>query len=75
MQNQSNERIIRLPEVLSRCGLSRTMLYEKINAGEFPKQTRLGKRAVGWAESLVNAWIVERTNSSPPTSSKEGAPE
>ncbi len=49
--------ILRLPQVLSRTGLSRSLLYQKINEGTFPKQIPLGVRAIGFSESSVNRWI------------------
>ena len=42
-------------------GLSRSTIYEQIQAGTFPKPIRLGPKAVGWLESEVLAWIEART--------------
>jgi prophage regulatory protein len=56
--------ILRLRQVVARTGLSRSTIYERIHAGEFPAQISLGARAVGWLEADVEAWIarqVERT--------------
>ena len=50
-------RIIRLPEVISLTGLSKSTLYKKVQAGTFPSQVSLGDRAVGWIASEVNDWI------------------
>ncbi len=55
-----HDRILRLPEVLYRVGLSRTGLYLRAQCGEFPRPIKLGGRASGWPESEVNAWIEER---------------
>lgn len=57
-----NDRIIRLPEVLDRVGLSRTTIYEKMKNGEFPKQLKFG-RTSGWLESEIDAWIEKLANS------------
>ena len=54
------DRLIRLEEVLSYTGLSRSELYRKIQVGEFPRPVRVGKRAVRWRESEVEEWIEER---------------
>jgi len=54
------EKILRLPAVKDRTGLSRSSVYEKISAGDFPKPVSLGARAVGWLESDVDAWIDDR---------------
>jgi prophage regulatory protein len=50
-------RIIKLPEVLALTGLSRTSVYEQMNAGTFPMAIKLSKRSVGWYESEVQEWI------------------
>ena len=49
-------RILRLPAVRRRTGLSRSSIYLRISQGRFPKQISLGERAVGWVESEVNEW-------------------
>jgi prophage regulatory protein len=59
-------RILRIPEVLARTGLSRTSLYAKIAAGEFPRQVALGPRASGWREADVDRWIESLANKQPP---------
>lgn len=55
------DRIIRLPEVLSRVGLGKTALYGLIKRGEFPEQIKLG-RASGWSECEVQDWIDRQKN-------------
>ncbi|NBX67229.1 MAG: AlpA family transcriptional regulator [Proteobacteria bacterium] len=59
--NTSQSRIIRLPEVKHRTGLSRSSIYAGIKAGTFPHHIRLGARAVGWTLDSVTAWIATRT--------------
>jgi prophage regulatory protein len=51
------DRILRLPAVLDRTGLSRSTLYRKIQEGTFPKQIALGVRTAGWRESAVSRWM------------------
>ena len=53
-------RILRLPDVLARTGLSRSTIYVRLAEGSFPKPVQLGGRAVGWIESDVDTWIRER---------------
>ena len=55
----NTERIVRLKTVLSRTGLSRSTIYEKIADGTFPSQIRLSKTAVGWRESQLDRWIAD----------------
>ncbi len=53
-------RILRLPEVQRRTGLSRSTIYVRLDQGRFPRPVSLGARAVGWIESEVDEWIRER---------------
>ena len=53
-------RILRLPEVKARTGLSRTTIYRWRVAGRFPEAVPLGTRCVGWIESELEAWMGER---------------
>ena len=53
----SRERMLRLPKVVERTGLSTTTLWRRERAGEFPKRRRLGPNSVGWMESEVNEWL------------------
>ena len=50
------DRILRLPAVLERTGLSRSTLYRKIKAGSFPKQVQISTRCAGWRDSDVSEW-------------------
>lgn len=53
-------RIIRLKEVIESTGLARSTIYKYIGDGSFPKPVPLGDRCVGWVESEVHNWILER---------------
>lgn len=53
-------RLIRLPQVLERVGLSRSAIYAMIKAGEFPKPIKLTARAAAWVEADVSARIRRR---------------
>ena len=53
-------RILRLPEVMARTGLSRTTIYRWRRAGLFPQAVPLGTRCVGFIESEIEAWLHER---------------
>lgn len=55
------DRLVRLPEVLRLCALSRSTLYSKVAKGQFPKQVRLGANIVAWYESDVLAWMQSPT--------------
>ncbi|MGH8143595.1 MAG: helix-turn-helix transcriptional regulator [Steroidobacteraceae bacterium] len=53
-------RVLRLIKVREVTGLSRSMIYQLEAENRFPKRFRLGRRAVGWLESEVQAWIGTR---------------
>ena len=53
-------RFIRLREVTTLTGLSRSTVYRLANEGRFPKAVKLGVRASGWRENEVREWIESR---------------
>ncbi|WP_159832320.1 AlpA family transcriptional regulator [Novosphingobium sp. TCA1] len=57
MAAPTNDRLIRLNDVLHITGLSRSTLYRKIDEGSFPKQIRIAARCTAWRESDVIAWV------------------
>jgi len=63
---QSNIRISRKPEELSRYGFSNSTFYLRIQQGLIPPPISLGGRAVGWVEhenqAVLNAMIAGKTN-------------
>lgn len=54
------ERLIRLPEVISRVGLKKSAIYSRIREGSFPKPRPLAANAVAWPESAIDKWVRER---------------
>ena len=55
----TSDRIVRLPTVLSRTGLSRSTLYRKIAEGTFPRQVQISIHGAGWYESQIELWIAD----------------
>jgi prophage regulatory protein len=53
--------ILRLPDVKTLTGLSRSTIYAAVKRGEFPIPISLGARAIGWLTSEVDDWISQRT--------------
>ena len=49
----ASDRMLRLPDVLRRMGVSRPTIYRMIKKGEFPKPARFGGSSV-WPESDIN---------------------
>lgn len=59
-----SHKILRLPEVKQRTGLSRSSIYLRMANNEFPSSISLGGRAVGWLEEDIYEWIVEKIEES-----------
>jgi prophage regulatory protein len=62
--NSNTQAILRRSEVERATGLSRSTLYDKMAAGQFPKPVPLCGRAVGWLSNEIAEWqrarIAER---------------
>ena len=63
IEQEQNMKILRRPTVEQVTGLSRSTLYSMIAEGTFPRPVRLGKRAVGWRECDLSAWLESRKSS------------
>ena len=53
----TNTKFLKLPEVRARTGKSRSSIYQGVNDGTFPRQIKLGPRAVAWSSIEIDAWI------------------
>ena len=53
-------KFLRLPEVKSRTGFSRSSIYLFVQNGTFPRPVRIGGRAVAWLETEIDEWIEAR---------------
>lgn len=56
----TGDRIIRLPEVINRTGYTKPSIYRLMKENQFPQCVKLGPRAIGWHESIINAWVDSR---------------
>jgi prophage regulatory protein len=54
---QTISRLLRLPDVKSATGLSKSTIYARMSEGNFPKQISIGPRLVVWLESDIQQWI------------------
>ena len=59
-QEYHPQAILRRRQVEARTGLSKSGIYLAIQQGDFPRPINIGKRAVGWLECDINAWVQER---------------
>lgn len=53
----SEDRFVRIGGVIKKTGRSRAAIYRMIADGTFPKQERIGARAVGWRLSAIVRWM------------------
>ncbi|MBO9644429.1 MAG: AlpA family phage regulatory protein [Pseudacidovorax sp.] len=51
----------RLADVIRITALSRSTIYRRIAAGEFPAQVSLGGRATGWRREALKTWLNDPT--------------
>lgn len=58
--NHNEARLIRLRDVMTKTGLSRSYVYALAQKGQFPKPVKLSERSSAWIESEVQSWIDER---------------
>lgn len=52
-------RLLRLPEVITRVGLKRSAIYQRMSEGRFPKSRSLGPKCAVWVEAEIEDWIAE----------------
>jgi prophage regulatory protein len=55
-------KILRMPQVLEKLGISRSPFLKMIGRGEFPKPVKVGPKLNGWPEHEVDAWIQNRAD-------------
>jgi prophage regulatory protein len=59
-----SNKILRLPAVKSKTGLSRSTIYARVAQGTFPPALILGPNTVGWLEAEVERWIQSQIDAS-----------
>lgn len=52
--------LLRLPQVRTRTGLSRSSIYDAMARGHFPRAIKLTERTVAWLSSDIDRWIADR---------------
>ncbi len=58
MSTKSGDRLLCLKEVIALTTYQRASIYRKMQDGSFPKQVKIGARAVRWRESEIDAWVA-----------------
>jgi len=56
-QATSPSRLLRLPSVLERVGISKTEVSRRVKQGAAPSAVRLGTNSVAWLESDIEQYI------------------
>lgn len=64
--SQKPQRFLNIKEVIDRVKLSKATIYNRIAAGEFPKQISLGGKRVAWLENDIDNWIMQQVAQSKP---------
>ena len=57
--------LLRRQEVEHQTGLSRTSIYRMMAEGTFPRPRRIGRQAVAWPASAIEAWKASRPFAGP----------
>jgi prophage regulatory protein len=55
-----SDRILRMRELPGHVGIKKSLIYELIKKGDFPRAVKLGERARGWRQSDIVAWVAKR---------------
>ena len=56
----ATDRLIAMPEVVERSGVSRATIYTLMSEHRFPRPLQLSKRITRWLESDIDSWLQER---------------
>ncbi|MEG0921680.1 MAG: AlpA family phage regulatory protein [Comamonas sp.] len=60
LQSNYQDRLLRIDAVRFLTSLSRSTIYSRIAAGEFPHAVRVHGNCMAWRESEIHAWIASR---------------
>lgn len=57
---RSGDRVLCRAATCKKAGIGKTLMYELLEVGDFPKPRALGGRRIGWLESEIDEWIANR---------------
>ncbi|WP_099358594.1 helix-turn-helix transcriptional regulator [Aeromonas dhakensis] len=66
MATQPRVKVLRMPAVEEKLGVARSTVYDWLNPNSprydptLPRPKRLGKQSVGWIESELDEWVLNR---------------
>lgn len=55
-----SQRLLRLPVVAARVGLSATTIWRQRRAGRFPEPVRISPGCIAWHEADIEEWTASR---------------
>ncbi len=58
--DRTEQKIIRITQVIEIVGLSRASIYRMMAKQTFPNRRKLGESAVGWHYHEIQEWIISR---------------
>ncbi len=53
-------KFLKIKDVITITGLSRSSIYSFINQGTFPKQVQISARSVRWVDSDIEQWMNQK---------------
>ena len=60
MNNDNQNRMLRMRQLTKYCALSRAYIYQKVNEGEFPEVHMISPGIRAWQKSEIDAWLDKR---------------
>jgi prophage regulatory protein len=60
MTSKRPRRVLRLPAVRDKSGLTTDSIYRLARAGNFPKPIKLSERSSGWFEDEIDAYLERK---------------
>lgn len=52
-----DDALLAMPTVCALAGIGKSLIYEKVKAGTFPKPVKIGQRVTRWRAGDVRAWL------------------
>lgn len=53
------DRLLRLPDLTARLGVSKSFIYARMREGIFPLPVKIGRRLVAWRAKDIDAWLED----------------
>jgi prophage regulatory protein len=57
-----SERLIRIPEVMSKLGIGRSTVWQYVKENKMPKPSKLSPKVTVWRETEIQAYILHITS-------------